>query len=93
MLCDMRTFIRVVISVIAGFFLMWPLGYVYGLLGWPTFHGWGAHQHLAIPIPNPISASVLDGGAPLIFITTSRGDQALFQRPKGNGLIRLSIEL
>jgi hypothetical protein len=37
----MRTFIRVVISVVAGFFLMWPLGYVYGLLGWPTFHWWG----------------------------------------------------
>ena len=37
----MRTFIRAVISVVAGFFLMWPLGYVYGLLGWPTFHLWG----------------------------------------------------
>jgi hypothetical protein len=37
----MRTFIRVVISVLAGFFLMWPLGYVYGALNWPTFHSWG----------------------------------------------------
>jgi hypothetical protein len=37
----MRTFIRVVISVVAGFFLMWPLGYAYGLLNWPTFHSWG----------------------------------------------------
>ena len=37
----MRTFIRVVISAVAGFFLMWPLGYVYGVLNWPTFHSWG----------------------------------------------------
>ena len=37
----MRTFIRVVISVIAGFLLMWPLGYAYAALGWPTFHSWG----------------------------------------------------
>jgi hypothetical protein len=32
---------RVVISAVAGFFLMWPLGYVYGVLNWPTFHSWG----------------------------------------------------
>lgn len=37
----MRTFIRTVISIIAGFILMWPLGYVYGALNWPTFHSWG----------------------------------------------------
>jgi hypothetical protein len=37
----MRMFIRIVISVVAGFFLMWPLGYVYGALNWPTFHSWG----------------------------------------------------
>jgi len=37
----MRTFIRVVISMVAGFFLMWPLGRVYGALNWPTFHSWG----------------------------------------------------
>src|SRR5262245_30546881 len=37
----MRTLMRVVTSAIAGFFLMWPLGYVYGVLNWPTFHSWG----------------------------------------------------
>jgi hypothetical protein len=37
----MRTFIRTVISIIAGFILMWPLGYLYGVLNWPTFHSWG----------------------------------------------------
>jgi hypothetical protein len=37
----MLTLIRVVLSVVAGFFLMWPLGYLYGVLGWPTFHLWG----------------------------------------------------
>jgi hypothetical protein len=37
----MWTFIRVAISVVAGFFLMLPLGSLYGSLKWPTFHGWG----------------------------------------------------
>src|SRR2546429_381247 len=37
----MRTFIRIVIAVVAGFFLMWPLGYAYAALNWPTFHVWG----------------------------------------------------
>jgi hypothetical protein len=32
---------RVVISAVAGFFLIWPPGYVYGVLNWPTFHSWG----------------------------------------------------
>ncbi|MBO0763008.1 MAG: hypothetical protein J2P50_00190 [Hyphomicrobiaceae bacterium] len=37
----MRTVIRAVTSAVVGFFLMWPLGYVYGVLHWPTFHSWG----------------------------------------------------
>jgi len=37
----MRTFIRIVIAIIAGFLLMWPLGYAYVALSWPTFHFWG----------------------------------------------------
>jgi hypothetical protein len=37
----MRTFIRIVIAVIAGFLLMWPLGYAWAALSWPTFHLWG----------------------------------------------------
>ena len=37
----MRTFIRSVIAVVAGFLLMWPLGYAYATLSWPTFHSWG----------------------------------------------------
>ena len=37
----MRTFIRSIIAVVAGFLLMWPLGYTYAALGWPTFHSWG----------------------------------------------------
>jgi hypothetical protein len=37
----MRTFIQSVIAVVAGFLLMWPLGYAYAALGWPTFHLWG----------------------------------------------------
>ena len=41
MLNIIRTVIRTVISVIAGFFLMWPLGYIFGMMNWPTFHSWG----------------------------------------------------
>src|SRR5262245_22427334 len=37
----MWTFIRSVIAIAAGFLLMWPLGYAYAALGWPTFHVWG----------------------------------------------------
>jgi hypothetical protein len=37
----MRTFIRSVIAVVAGFLLMWPLGHAYAALGWPTFQLWG----------------------------------------------------
>jgi hypothetical protein len=37
----MRTFIRSVIAVVAGFLLMWPLGYAYSRLSLPTFHSWG----------------------------------------------------
>ena len=38
----MRNVIRIVISVVVGFFLMWwPLAPVYDALNWPTFHSWG----------------------------------------------------
>jgi hypothetical protein len=37
----MRAFIRIVIAIIAGFLLMWPLGYAYAALSLPTFHLWG----------------------------------------------------
>ena len=37
----MRTFIRSVIAIVAGYFLMWPLGFVYVALSLPTFHAWG----------------------------------------------------
>jgi predicted outer membrane lipoprotein len=37
----MRTFIRTIIAIVAGFLLMWPLGYAYVALSLPTFHLWG----------------------------------------------------
>ncbi len=37
----MRTFIRSVIAIIAGYLLMWPLGYAYSRFSLPTFHSWG----------------------------------------------------
>ena len=39
----MRTFIRTVISIVAGFILMWPLGYIDGALNWPTFENHAGH--------------------------------------------------
>src|SRR5215470_20315343 len=37
----MLTLIRIVIAIVAGFLLMWPLGYAYVALSLPTFHLWG----------------------------------------------------
>ncbi|MGQ0681428.1 hypothetical protein [Bradyrhizobium sp.] len=37
----MRTLIRIVIAIVAGFLLMWPLGQAWTALSWPTFHLWG----------------------------------------------------
>ncbi|HKU07794.1 MAG TPA: hypothetical protein VJR30_17115, partial [Bradyrhizobium sp.] len=37
----MRTFIRSVIAIVAGYLLMWPLGFAWTALSWPTFHLWG----------------------------------------------------
>ena len=37
----MRTFIRSIIAIVAGFLLMWPLGHAWVALSWPTFHLWG----------------------------------------------------
>src|SRR5947207_15520144 len=37
----MRTLIRSVIAIVAGFLLMWPLGHGYAALSLPTFHAWG----------------------------------------------------
>jgi hypothetical protein len=37
----MRPVIRSLIAIVAGFLLMWPLGYAYVWLSWPTFHSWG----------------------------------------------------
>ena len=37
----MRTVIRIVIAIVAGFLLMWPLGYAWTALSFPTFHLWG----------------------------------------------------
>jgi hypothetical protein len=37
----MRAFLRIVIAIVAGFLLMWPLGQAYTALSLPTFHLWG----------------------------------------------------
>jgi hypothetical protein len=37
----MRTSIRSVIAIVAGYLLMWPLGYAWTALSLPTFHFWG----------------------------------------------------
>src|SRR4051812_47951853 len=37
----MRTLIQIVIAIVAGFLLMWPLGHAYAALSLPTFHSWG----------------------------------------------------
>jgi hypothetical protein len=29
------------ISIVLGFALMFPLGWLFGIMNWPVFHGWG----------------------------------------------------
>jgi len=37
----MRMLVRLVIAIVAGYLLMWPLGYAWTTLSLPTFHLWG----------------------------------------------------
>jgi hypothetical protein len=37
----MRTLLRVIVSIVVGFLLMWPLIIAYDWAEWPTFHSWG----------------------------------------------------
>lgn len=40
------------VSLVIGFFLMWPVGWLFGQMGWPMFHGWGlAHGAFVIAWP------------------------------------------
>jgi hypothetical protein len=41
-----------VVAVVGGFLLMWPLAWLFGVMGWPLFHGWGlAHGSFVIAWP------------------------------------------
>jgi uncharacterized membrane protein len=40
------------VSLVIGFFLMWPVGWFFGQMGWPMFHSWGlAHGAVVIAWP------------------------------------------
>jgi uncharacterized membrane protein len=40
------------VSLVIGFLLMWPVGWLFGRMGWPMFHGWGlAHGSFVIAWP------------------------------------------
>jgi len=40
------------VSLVIGFLLMWPVGWLFGQMGWPVFHGWGlSHGALVIAWP------------------------------------------
>lgn len=42
----------VFVSLAIGFVLMWPVGWLFGQMGWPMFHGWGmAHGAFVIAWP------------------------------------------
>ena len=30
-----------VLATFVGFMLVWPLAWLFGVMGWPLFHGWG----------------------------------------------------
>ena len=33
--------VRIIVYAICGFFLMFPLGYLFDTMEWPLFHSWG----------------------------------------------------
>lgn len=37
----MRLAVQVALAVVLGFVLMFPLGWLFGVMNWPTFHSWG----------------------------------------------------
>lgn len=40
------------LSVAVGFVLLWPVGWLFGAMGWPMFHGWGlAHGSFVLAWP------------------------------------------
>src|SRR5262245_5736078 len=48
----MRYALRAILSLVVGFFLMWPLGGLFGAMHWPMFHGWAlAHGAFVIAWP------------------------------------------
>ena len=43
---------RVLIAIVGGFGLMWPLGWLFGEMNWPFFHGWAlAHGTFMLAWP------------------------------------------
>jgi hypothetical protein len=41
-----------VLSIVVGFVLMWPLGWLFGVMNWPVFHSWGlAHGSFVLAWP------------------------------------------
>jgi hypothetical protein len=40
------------LSIVVGFVLMWPLGWLFGVMNWPVFHSWGlAHGSFVLAWP------------------------------------------
>jgi hypothetical protein len=46
---------RGVISIVGGFLLMFPLGWLFGEMNWPIFHSWGL-MHGSFVIAWPVLA-------------------------------------
>jgi hypothetical protein len=36
-----RTIVQVVLAVVLGVLLLYPLGWLFGAMGWPMYHNWG----------------------------------------------------
>jgi len=56
------------ISIILGFALMFPLGWVYGVRNWPVFHSWGLVHGafmIAWPLLTLVSWGVIRGARSL----------------------------
>jgi len=50
--CSMHSGPHIFGAFVGGILLMWPLGWLFGVMGWPMFHSWGlAHGSWVIAFP------------------------------------------
>jgi hypothetical protein len=72
----MRRGLFTAVSVVAGFFFMWPVGWLFGAMSWPVFHSWGlVHGSFVIawPVLSLLAFAVLETARKVLLGKSSHG--------------------